>query len=153
YYWLMAMEMSRDNPIFGIGYGNFDLHFWEYVKAYQSKPDSIYFQFTLEHIIRGVRPGFVHNDVLQRLTEGGLIGCGLWLAWWSRFFAESLVKLRSARSAWHYPFTCCFVPALGAIFIDGLVNYSTHLPVSGMLCFVMLGLWVSVSRYELSSED
>lgn len=145
YYWLMAIEMWKDHPLLGIGYSNFDVHFWSYVEAYQSRPQSEYYRYVLQEAIRGTRPGFVHNDHLQILAEGGTVAAGIWLGIWSTMAAQLYQLIRNIRDHSTLLVTATLFCTLLTVAIDGLFNFPLQVPVSGFLFWVTLGAWTSFS--------
>jgi O-Antigen ligase len=70
-----AWSMFADRPVTGVGPGAFAWQYYDYkIRAEQRYP-------SLRHIYnRGINFGEVHNDHLQALAEGGLIGYGAFVA-------------------------------------------------------------------------
>jgi len=70
-----AWSMFADHPLTGVGPGAFAWQYYDYkIRAEQRYP-------SLRHIYnRGINFGEVHNDHLQALAEGGLIGYGAFVA-------------------------------------------------------------------------
>jgi hypothetical protein len=152
YYWTIALHLWEQNPLLGIGYGNFNVHFWPAVADFQLQPGSEYYQFVLAEMIRGVPPQFVHNDHLQILTEGGILGAGLWLGIWSVTAAQLWDTGRRVRQ--HAPdllLVAAFSASFAAYLTDGLTNFPAHIPASGVLMAVLLGLW-QVYRARVTSQ-
>jgi O-antigen ligase len=69
--WRVAVRMSADHPVVGVGLGNFRVRSGEYVR----EPGALQF---VDLIVD--RPHEVHNTYLQLLAENGVIGLGLFLA-------------------------------------------------------------------------
>jgi putative inorganic carbon (HCO3(-)) transporter len=67
--WKTSLAMARDAPLFGMGSGAFRRVFQEYrvPGEYQNT-------------------GHPHNDLLNQLVQGGVIGTIVWLAIWARLF-------------------------------------------------------------------
>ena len=68
--WKVGWEISEDNPVVGVGVGNFRSVSPEYVR----RPRELQYVDLIAE-----RPLVVHNAYLQTLTETGLIGLGLYL--------------------------------------------------------------------------
>lgn len=149
YYWTIAIELFWQSPLWGIGYGNFNVLFWPAVAEFQLKPGSEYYQFALAEMIRGTPPQFVHNDHLQVLAEGGLLGTALWLGLWTLLFSQLLTAAYDFR---HHAATLLFIAAFSAatlgIAVDGLTNFPFHIPASGIVFYALLASWV-VTRAHL----
>jgi O-antigen ligase len=145
YYWLMAIEMWKVHPWLGVGYGRFDVNFWDYVSAYQQRPESEYVRYVLQETIRGVRPGFVHNDHLQILAEGGVLATALWLALWSLIATHGLKALRALRHDQpRLLLAATLLASMIAFGADGLFNFPFHIPCSRLLFWITLASWVSL---------
>ena len=142
YYWLMAIQMLKAHPLLGVGYNNFDLLFWDYVDSYQKLPQSEYFRYVLQEAIRGVRPGFVHNDHLQILAETGILGAGAWIALWTTLLYQGIRATR----VWlgnhaQLLMGATILASLLCFAIDGLTNFPVQIPVSGLLFWVTVACW------------
>lgn len=150
YYWMMALEMLREHPVLGVGYGHYNVLFWHTADAFQRGADSEFFRYILREGIRGVLPGYVHNDWLQVATEQGLAGFALWAALWSVLLAQVWETARMLRNhARPLLMTATFMALFTAFALDGLFNFPLHIPVSGYLFWVSLGAWV-VFRAEVA---
>lgn len=143
YYWLIALEMLRDHPFFGVGYANFNVLFWDTVDLFQHKPGGDFFRFALSEHIRGVSPGFVHNDYLQIATETGVFAILTWLALWSALICQAWeTARRSGRRPRVLLMSATYLASFTAMGVDGLFNFPLQIPVSGFFFWVMLGSWV-----------
>jgi O-antigen ligase len=69
--WRVAMRMTADHPVAGVGIANFRVRSGEYVR----EPGALQF---VDLIVD--RPHEVHNTYLQLLSETGVVGLGLFLA-------------------------------------------------------------------------
>ncbi|MCX7017782.1 MAG: O-antigen ligase family protein [bacterium] len=147
YYWLMALDMLKGQPWLGVGYGHFDIWFWDKVDVFQQQPGSGFYQYILTDIIRGVRPGFVHNDFLQIAAESGLPAVFAWLALWTVIICQ---MWETARRMASHPdvllMSATFLAASVSMAVDGVFNFPHHIPVSRFFFWVMLGAWVVYRR-------
>jgi O-antigen ligase len=127
--WRATWQMAKAHPIFGAGLGGY----WAEIPAY--------------HDASGVlSPQQAHNDYLELLASGGLIGVGLF-AW---FLFALVQKARSALAT----FTGIQrVLAVGAILgvvgvgIHSLIDFGLHI-TGNALVFVMLLALLNVSRID-----
>lgn len=142
YYWLIAYEMLSDHLLLGVGYGSYNILFWEYVARFQATPRGEYFTFILAEQIRGISPGFVHNDWLQIAVEGGLVAFALWVALWSTLLSQiwETVWAVAKRPRVHF-MAATFLGSFVVFAVDGATNFPFHIPVSGLLFWTLLGLW------------
>ncbi|MBX7245460.1 MAG: O-antigen ligase family protein [Candidatus Sumerlaeaceae bacterium] len=154
YYWLIAVEMLRDNFLLGVGYGNYNLRFWEVVDQFQQQPGSEFYRFILTDVIRGVSPGFVHNDYLQIAAESGIISLATWMAIWSVVICQAWETARraAAHDARAVLMAAAFLASLVSMGVDALFNFPFHIPVSGCFFFVMLGAWV-IFRNHIARDE
>jgi O-antigen ligase len=144
YYWIIAYEMFRDHFLWGVGYGNFNVLFWDYVARFQHTPAGAFFQYILAEQIRGVSPGYVHNDWLQIATESGILGFTIWVGLWSSLLSQGWETARSvARRPRVHLMSSTFFTAFCAMGVDGCFNFPFHIPVSGLIFWIMLGLWIA----------
>jgi hypothetical protein len=152
YYWTIAQHLWQDHPWLGIGYGNYNVLFWPAVAEFQTLPGSEYYQFVLAENVRGTPPQYVHNDHLQVLVEGGLLGAGLWLALWSVLMTQLWETGRLVRER---PSDLLVVAAFAASFAafatDGMTNFPVQIPASGMMFYLLLGLWVVWRGHQTGS--
>jgi O-antigen ligase len=154
YYWLIALEMIKNHLLLGVGYGNFNALFWEVVSNFQRQPENAFYRFILEEHIRGVSPGYVHNDYLQIAAESGLLGLGAWFGLWSVLLCQAWQTAKRAASK---PRILLFSAALLAYFVgfavDGLFNFPVQIPVSGFVFWLLLGMWVAFRDVAMKATE
>jgi O-antigen ligase len=152
YYWLVALEMLRAHPWFGVGYGQYNVLFWNYVDLLQSRKGSEVYQYILAEQIRGVSPGYVHNDWLQFATETGVLGLAVWCALWGALLAQSWeTARRAANKPRVHLMAATFLASFAVIGLDGLFNFPLHIPVSMFFFWLSLGVWI-VFRAQVGQE-
>lgn len=143
YYWMIALETFRDHWLQGIGYANYNVVFWDAVEAFQQRESSDFFRFILIDNTRGVAPGFVHNDYLQIAVEGGIGAILVWLGLWSAFISQAWETARRAgKDHAGLLLAASFLASFVAFAVDGIFNFPMQIPVSGMLFWLTLALWV-----------
>jgi len=117
-------EMSRDFPLFGVGYDAFSVIFPRYQAAAQ-----IQLHFPQ-----------VHNDFLQLLAETGWVGFSLLVGGVLRLVADIVRRWRAR----HDPFVQAMVPAglaaLAAMALHALVDFNFHIPANALLFTTVLAL-------------
>jgi tetratricopeptide (TPR) repeat protein len=137
-YWHPAVELSKQNPWFGIGPEHYDWRFqpWRYWQT------------------QG-RPYFVHNDYLQTVTEYGTVGAGI-VALGLIFFGWGVFKTwkyvrrtneiatkPSNRSA--VVFGCSV--GLLAILVHSAVDFNMHIPANALIAVTLLAIVTSHLRF------
>ncbi len=81
--WLVAERMSAENPVAGVGLGNFRVRSGDYVR----RPGTLQFVDLVAE-----RPHEVHDTYLQMLAEAGVVGLALFAA----FVGAALASARRA---------------------------------------------------------
>lgn len=131
--WRDSWGMVKDFPWWGVGLGAWS----ELFPRYQQPPWSI------------SSFGEAHNDYVQLLVEGGLVGAGL-LAW---FFIQVGRKLKAKlplameESA---PFYAALVAALAAMAFHEGVDFNLQIPANALLFTVLLA---SALRLAVSGKE
>tara|TARA_S200000501_G_scaffold364999_1_gene397861 strand:+ start:607 stop:1410 length:804 start_codon:yes stop_codon:yes gene_type:complete len=109
-----------ENPIFGIGIGN-----W--------KQKSI--EYDSENIKNYVVPYHLHNDFLQYGTETGIIGMFLYLLLFLTLLIENIKRIDS-----NYFLSTSLIISLSVLFIDSNLNFPHHRPIMMILLAVIISL-------------
>jgi O-antigen ligase len=131
--WRKSLPLVFDNPVFGIGLGNWN-------KAFAAiQPDEL----------AGIDPEYLHNEALQTLIEQGICGCLLILALalltviaWRKAYCHPMTKASSIAKQTEY---LCLRSAYGigliAVCITSLFDFPFRIPGVAIL-FVMA--WVAL---------
>lgn len=131
--WSAAAAMIQQDPVLGVGPGGFESAYQHALPALRGLP--VYQRLSRTQQLD--RPRFAHNEVLHVVAERGglgviaLAGCVLLPLW---IGLQS--SLRWRRQLWSQG-------ALGAAasgLIHGLVSYPLHIPTTGILVFLALGI-------------
>ena len=134
--WKDSLGMVRDFPLTGTGAGSF-MHVYP---AYRTiRNDGI-----ADH---------AHNDHLELLTDGGLIGAGLF-AW---FIAAVLIQSYKAFLKMKDPYARhLFVGALAgvtAFLLHGMTDFNFSIGANGLYLFLLLGLVVNAAHLRSAGEQ
>ena len=131
--WTSAFQMFKDNPIFGIGYG-------QYKNAYQNKyisPDAK--EKGLEH---------AHNNVLQMLATCGIVGAAAFLLLWGYLTYFSLRRwFKDKKFEW-----LLFFCVLWGLMLHGMTEFNFETSVPSKIFWYSLGLCIAYSRIEKISR-
>lgn len=143
YYWTVAGRMLQENPL-GVGYGAFDVLYFDYAAALQQSEQGREYEFLLRDNLRASRPVFVHNDHLQIVTEGGIVTGAAWIALWAAFLAQAGEVIRfGRRSAGVALLGATFLASAMTMAIDALTGFPFHIPVSSFYFWLLLAGWAS----------
>lgn len=146
YFWIVSLELVKDFPLLGVGSGGFNHLFWPAMSEFQASGQGEPYVVIISEVLHGINPGFVHNDYLQFLCEGGIVTLALFLALWAILFTQTwqgaalAVRHENTRLA---VLCVTFLASFVVIAVDCVFNFSFHIPVSLMWFWVMAGLWVA----------
>src|SRR2546421_6121379 len=130
HFWAVTVDIIKTHPILGIGLGAFSVVYTRY--------DSRNGLFRLEQ---------AHNDYLQVLSDGGIVGAALGL-----FFIISLFRLGFARRESHDNFrrgvatgalAGCF-----AVLVHSFFDFTLHTPSNALLFLVLAAMATMNGRVE-----
>lgn len=125
--WQSAIKMFTDNPILGVGYG-------QYKTAYQTKyilPQAR--DKTLVH---------AHNNILQMLAECGIVGAAAFIFMWGYFSYFSLrCWFKDKKLQW-----LLFFCVLWGLMLHGLTEFNFESSVTSKILWYSLGLSIAYSR-------
>lgn len=127
--WQSALKMFEDNPIFGVGYG-------QYKFAYQNK--YILPEATERH------QEHAHNNILQMLAECGIVGASAFLFMWGYFSYFSLrAWLKEKKVAW-----LLFFCVVWGTMLHGLTEFNFETAVTSKMFWYALGLCIAYNFIE-----
>ena len=139
YHWGNSLMMIKDNPVWGVGLGNWRFSYPLYYKSFAKDP---LFNYRMQ--IRKT-----HNDYLQLAAECGIPALLLFLFLWGRQFY--LLRYSPAESDgeedWRMPLTA----SLLAFSVIMFFSFPMQLAYSRMFCFFLLALGEARAWPALSS--
>jgi len=128
YHWVNTLMMIKQNPISGVGIGNWRFTYPLYYKSFAKDP---LFNYRMQ-----VRK--THNDYLQLAAECGIPALALFLLLWGRQFY--LLRYSTAESDgkedWRLPLTA----SLLAFSVIMFFSFPMQMAYSRMFCFFLLAL-------------
>jgi len=130
--WESTWQMIRDRPVFGSGFGAYGTAITKY--------DTTNGHFLLEQ---------AHNDYLEIVANGGVIGAILFIAFAFLVGARMLINLRTADG---FRRACCFGSVVGifGVLIHSFVDFGLHVLVNALV-FVVL-IVIGTARIEHSVQ-
>ena len=126
--WRAAIAMALDHPVFGHGWGSFDL----LVDGYRTTPT-------------GLDTSYAHNDYLQVFAETGLVGLSF-LVWLLALLGRRVVRVFSSQMIPQARFTLLWL-AIGivAALVHSLADFGLRIPGVGFMFTLLLAIFVRVS--------
>lgn len=132
FYWRSTMRMMQQHPWFGVGAGAWEVE----IPQYEGINNSVEADY------------YAHNDILQLLSEYGLIVGLLWIAFFGAYILQtwrSMVQVHTARESNHFQFRCAAATAaIAAILVSG-AGFPLHLAGVGVLLTVTLA-WLAKTQ-------
>ena len=140
--WTCAWLMAKDNPLTGQGFGLFEL-FYPFYQGPVLRATPFYW---------GLRThaNNAHNEILEVLSQTGIIGLGLFIWIWVIFFRFARDFSQDEDSSAGLWVSAGAAGVLGMT-IDNLLNVSLHFAVPAFLFWWVVGMSVGVGR--VSSAD
>jgi putative inorganic carbon (HCO3(-)) transporter len=129
--WDATWRLTRDHPLAGSGFGAY----WVAIPKYYDAPGKL-------------KPYEAHNDYLEVLASGGLIGA-LIVAW----FIVALVRVavaRLVRSNDSFRRTACLAALTGlfGVAVHSLVDFGLQITVNALVCTVLIVIATADERVE-----
>ncbi len=128
--WSATWQMIKVHPLAGVGIGGY----WTAIPQYHNASGKM-------------TPQQAHNDYLELLASGGVIGVllGVW-------FVFLLVKFARATLSSLDPFrrAACFgaLAGLFGISIHSLVDFGLHIPINALICLMLVAIATVNGRTE-----
>lgn len=138
--WRPAVQVWRQNPLWGSGPGHFDYRFKQF------RPEQVQ-----------ARAGRVHNDFLNTLADFGTVGAALVACAWA-FLAMGAVKtwarvkkiprdIGGTANSTKAAFVLGTIGGLAAILFHSAVDFNMHIPANAVLAVVWMALLSSHLRF------
>lgn len=132
--WQSALEMFEDNPILGVGYG-------QYKTAYQTKYISpLAKERNLEH---------AHSNIFQMLAACGIVGTATFIFMWGYFSYFSLRRWFKGRKIEWLLFFC----VLWGLMLHGLTEFNFETAVPSKFFWYALSLCIAYSSISAQKFD
>jgi O-antigen ligase/tetratricopeptide (TPR) repeat protein len=130
--WADTMNMIKDFPLTGTGFGTFiDMY-----PGYRSVPENLIF----EH---------AHNDYLEFFTNGGLIGSGLILWFMVSIFNKTIRAFRKRRDSYSMIISIACMTGIISILLHSVTDFNLQNGANGLYFFFLFGLLVSATHTRL----
>jgi O-antigen ligase len=118
--WPATWRMIKDHPIAGTGFGGY------------------WMAITLYHEGSGEKtPQEAHNDYLEFLASGGLIGCALGL-WFIYTFVRRVRSRLRAKDQFGRAASCGALVGLSGVMVHSFVDFGLHVTVNALIFMVLV---------------
>ena len=118
--WKATWLMSKDHPLAGVGFGGY----WIAVPRYHDASGAY-------------TPQQAHNDYLEILASGGLIGLAI-CAWLVVVLVKRLKDVGKASDPFRRAAWCGALVGLFGVAMHSIVDFGLHLTVNGALCAALV---------------
>lgn len=133
-YWKTTLDMIRDNPWFGVGWGAYESAYPRYM------------------ILGGYPVKLAHNNYLQVWAETGIAGLNLFLGIWLIFLYTFWRKIRSGIPGELRGLAFGLGAGIIAFLVNSLTDFALYLPSLVWFVFAFLGLLAAIPSDE-SEKD
>ena len=131
--WADSLNLVKDFPVTGSGFGTFmDLY-----PKYRHFPGNM----VVKH---------AHNDYLEFLAEGGIIGVFLVFWFLAVFIYKSLRVFRKRNDRYSIYLYLGSLAGIISILLHGLTDFNLHIGANGLYFFFLVGLAVSAANTRIS---
>ena len=138
--WLTALRMFHDNPVTGVGIGNYYTLHDEYLARYP-------------YLDRGHEARQPHNSYVKWLAETGIIGFGLIITVLMLIARNAFTFWRRTRGDPENALIISFICGAGAVMIHSATNSLFHLPRGIFGVWIAAGLVLQLARcFDTTTE-
>ncbi len=145
--WSCAWQMGAENPLFGKGFGLFEL-FYPFYQGHLLDMFE-FFRIARTHANNG------HNEIFEAWAQTGILGVGILLWTWTVFFRSvAAIPAKAPRggkeaggggtSLWLY----CSAAGVAGMLVDNLLNVSLHFAVPAFLFWWQAGIVMGRLSWE-----
>jgi O-antigen ligase len=138
-----SLELIKNNPLTGVGYGAFWKGFREYMNHPKLNPNSYEYNYMYR----------LHNDLYQIFVELGLVGGFVFLAFCYYSIKSGVSAIRGDINDNEKIICLGLIAALFASGMHSLVDFPLHKPSSAIQMFLWLGLLASYDKTKYITLD
>jgi O-antigen ligase len=125
--WKATLELIKENPLVGVGFAGYSVAIPQYLKSSGERT-----------------PEQAHNDYLELLASGGLVGAGLGLWFFGIFKRLAKVRLLEA-TGFHQALSCGALAGLFAVAVHSFFDFGLHITVNSLVCAGLIVLAVKIA--------
>jgi O-antigen ligase len=120
--WRATWQLIKDHPIAGVGFGGY----WAAIPQYHQASGQ-------------VTPQEAHNDYLELMASGGVIGVGLFGWFLVVFIRRARVRLRQT-SGFVRASTMGALTGLFGVAVHSFVDFGLHITINALVCMALLAI-------------
>ena len=128
--WRATWKIIKEHPVTGVGFGGY----WVAVTEYYDVPGQ-------------KRPYQAHNDYLELVASGGLIGALLGIWFIAAFFKRARLTLQ-ARDAFRRSACLAALTGLFGIAVHSIVDFGLHITINVLVCIVLIVIATTDKRVD-----
>lgn len=133
--WRATRELIVDNPIVGVGFGGY----WVAIPRYHNASGKLI-------------PQEAHNDYLEILASGGIVGAGIAL-WFLVVFVRRLKQhLQTITSERQRAVCVGAVAGVFAVAIHSLVDFGLHITINALILTALIAITVSQATDSVGED-
>lgn len=133
--WRDSWQIIKDFPLFGSGFGSIITTY----PAYRTVPGN----FIYDH---------AHNDYIEILTDGGLVGFVLIALFLVVLFRDTIRVLAERRDHFAILLTFGSMSGIAALLFHSVTDFNMHNGANGLYFFLLCGIMVSASHTRRQSQ-
>jgi len=118
--WAATWQLIKDHPVAGLGFGGY----WVGITRYHNASGAM-------------TPQQAHNDYLELLASGGLIGCAL-VAWFAVLFLKRARRQLKSRDSFYRAACLGALTGLFGVGIHSFVDFGLHITINAVAAFVLI---------------
>ena len=126
--WSATWQMAKAHPIAGVGIGGYWIGITKYHRASGE-----------------ITPQQAHNDYLELLASGGVIGCAL-VAWFMVTFIRRATDCLSMGDTYYRATTIGALAGIFGVAIHSFVDFGLHMTINALVLFALIVIAVYTDR-------
>ncbi len=134
--WWVGYEMFKDQPIVGVGLGDYKREFLPYKAEFLATERGQYYAQTVGYIVRAAQ---AHNEYVQIMAEMGLMGLLATALLLATLFWSAICRLRASPSWEHAGLIIGLFAGIVAFMSDSIFSFPLHLPANALVLIFLLG--------------
>jgi O-antigen ligase len=126
--WSATWQMAKAHPLAGVGIGGY----WIGISKYHRASGEI-------------TPQQAHNDYLELLASGGVIGCAL-VVWFMVVFIRKAANSLKTADTYYRATTIGALAGIFGVAIHSFVDFGLHMTINALLLFALIVIAVYTDR-------